>query len=120
VGPLLLDTKRDFRAETERRFADVLVRLGVYNFKFNHLIAEEVLQKIKLVTEIEFLLPALDEANRRRFFTEALTAKIKTVLANETSLMRAEAALPTTLPVFAWAREPNSVVCHTISMLFSC
>ena len=33
------------------------------------------------------------ETNRSRFFTEALTAKIETVLANEASLMRAQAAV---------------------------
>jgi hypothetical protein len=69
------------------------------------------------------------ETDRSRFFTETLTAKIKTVFANETSLMRTEAAavpvfnkksrcvsqdvpLPTTLPKFAWTREPDGVVCH--------
>ena len=62
----------------------------------------------------KFLLPALDivisissysvamsltnlyKTNGSRFFTEALTAKIKTVFANETSLMCTQAARVTT------------------------
>ena len=84
----------------------------------------------------------LDEPNVRALLTETLTAEVKTVLANETSLVSTEAAaereivsiatiphiisgtrasLPWTknLPLaaalakLAGSREPNSVVCHS-------
>jgi len=60
-------------------------------------------------------LLVLDETNSGRFFTEALTAEVKAVLADETSLVGAQSALPATLPVLPRAREPNGVVCHFFS-----
>lgn len=71
----------------------------------------------------------LCETDSSRLFTEALTAKVKTILANETSLVSTQAAnryqtkeicaeylvcspLSATLSVFAGAREPNGVVGH--------
>ena len=72
----------------------------------------------------------LNEPNHRRLLAEALAAKIEAILANETSLVGAEAALwdsnktditswtklhsplAATLAKLARTREPNSVVCH--------
>jgi len=56
--------------------------------------------------------PVLDEANGSRFFTKTLTAEVKTVFADKTSLMSAKAALTRALSVFSGAREPNGVVGH--------
>jgi len=54
----------------------------------------------------------LCETDGSRLFTEALTAKVKTVLADETSLVSTETALSAALSVLTRAREPNSVVGH--------
>jgi len=60
--------------------------------------------------------PILDEANGGRLFTETLTAEVKTVLADKTSLVSAETALTRALSVFSGAREPNGVVGHFWSL----
>jgi len=54
----------------------------------------------------------LGEANSSRLFTEALTAEVKTVLADETCLVGAEATLTAALSVLAGTREPDGVVGH--------
>lgn len=71
----------------------------------------------------------LDETDGGRLFTEALTAEVESVLADETSLVGAESAgciaeyrspgqdltgspLPATLSELPGTREPNSVVGH--------
>jgi len=56
--------------------------------------------------------PVLGETDGSRLFTEALTAEVKAVLADEASLVSAEAALARALAVLSWARKPNSVVGH--------
>jgi len=56
--------------------------------------------------------PVLDKPDGSRLLTEALSAKVKTILADKTSLVSAEAALTGALSVFSWAREPNGVVGH--------
>jgi len=56
--------------------------------------------------------PVLDETDGGRFFTEALAAKVESVLADETGLVGAEAALTAALAVFAGARKPDGVVGH--------
>jgi len=58
------------------------------------------------------LSSCLCEANSNRLFAEALTTKVKTVFADEASLMGTETALTATLSVLTRAREPNSVVGH--------
>jgi len=56
--------------------------------------------------------PVLDEADGSRLFTEALTAEIESVLADETSLVCAVTALAAALAVLPRTREPNCVVGH--------
>jgi len=56
--------------------------------------------------------PVLSEPNGGRLFTEALTAEVKTVFADETSLVGTETALTATLSIFTGTREPNGVVGH--------
>ena len=57
-------------------------------------------------------LSVLGETDSSGLFTETLTAEIEAVLANETSLVGAEAALAATLSEFPGTREPNVVVRH--------
>jgi len=54
----------------------------------------------------------LEETNGGSLLAEALPAKVKAVLADETGLVRAEAALTAALAELAGAREPNGVVGH--------
>ena len=56
----------------------------------------------------------LGETNHGRLLTEALTAEVKTVFANETSLMSTQTTLPRTFAVFPGAREPNGIVGHFV------
>jgi len=56
--------------------------------------------------------PGLLEPDGGGLLAEALTAEVKAVLADETSLVRALAALAGALAVLARAGEPNSVVGH--------
>jgi len=58
------------------------------------------------------LSPVLNETNGSRLFTEALTAEVESVFADETRLMGAKAALTAAFSVFSRAREPDGVVCH--------
>jgi len=64
------------------------------------------------LVEYKVALPVLDKTDSSRLFTETLTAKVKSILADETGLVGAEPALTATLSEFARAREPNSVVGH--------
>lgn len=57
-------------------------------------------------------LSVLGETDSSRLFTEALTAEVESVLADETGLVSAETALTATLAVLSGAREPNGVVGH--------
>jgi len=58
--------------------------------------------------------PVLDKSYGCRFLAEALSAKIKSVLANETSLVSTETALTAAFAIFSGARKPNSVVGHFV------
>ena len=57
-------------------------------------------------------LPVLDEANVGGLLTEALTADVEAVLADETGLVGADAAAAGTLAVVARARVPDGFVRH--------
>lgn len=61
--------------------------------------------------------PVLDEADGSRLFTEALTAKVKPVFANQTSLVSAETALAATLAELSRTRKPDGVVGHFLISL---
>jgi len=67
---------------------------------------------MRVITESNERSPVLDETDGSRLFTEALTAKVKSVLADKTSLVSAKTALTSALSVFSGTREPNSVVGH--------
>jgi len=55
----------------------------------------------------------LGETNRCRLFTEALTAKIKTVLANETSLMGTQAAKDWVVNMRLWIHiAERTIACY--------
>jgi len=54
----------------------------------------------------------LDESDSSRLFTETLTAEIKAIFTDDTSLMGAQPALSAAFTVFAGAGKPNGVVCH--------
>jgi len=56
--------------------------------------------------------PVLHEADLARLLTEALTTEIKTVFADETSLVSTQAALTAALAVLSGARKPDSIVGH--------
>lgn len=63
-------------------------------------------------------LPGLAETNGVGLLAEALTAEVKTVLADETSLVSAVTALAGALAELAGAREPNGVVGHFVGLRF--
>jgi len=65
-----------------------------------------------LVLPREKRLPVLGEANVGALLTEALTADVQAVLADQTSLVGADTAAPGALAVGARARVPDGFVRH--------
>jgi len=57
-------------------------------------------------------LAVLGEANVGRLFSEALTADVQAVLADETCWVGANAAFAGALAICAWARVPDGFVRH--------
>jgi len=57
-------------------------------------------------------LSLLDESNVMSPLPEALSADVETILADQTSLVGADAARSAALAVCAWTRVPNSFVSH--------
>jgi len=61
--------------------------------------------------------PVLDEADGGGFFTETLTAEIKTVFSNKAGLMGTETTLAAALAKLSWTGKPDGVVGHGICFL---
>lgn len=66
---------------------------------------------------VERGLSVLDKANVGRLLTEALTADIEAVLADETSTVSADAARARALSVLAGARVPDGFVRHFVDVV---
>lgn len=62
--------------------------------------------------ERRFASPVLYKADGSRLFAEALAAQVETILADETGLVSAEAALAGSLAILARTRKPDGVVGH--------
>jgi len=58
--------------------------------------------------------PILHKSDGRRLLAEALAAQVETILADETRLMCAEAALARTLSKLAGTGKPDGVVSHFV------
>jgi len=60
----------------------------------------------------EAVSPILNKTNGSRLFTETLSAKVESVLANKTGLVGTVTALTAAFTIFSGTREPNCIVSH--------
>jgi len=75
-----------------------------------HIIVIHEIRVVKVVSV--YVSSSLGETDCSGLFTETLTAQVKTVFSDETSLVATQTTLARALSVFSGTREPNGVVCH--------